>query len=282
MGQTVRIEVPAFSENPFRILGSIPSAWIEAELPFGTTPRYLCSLFVVDRPHLLHAVLAAVGEGVQLPAEGGIRDLDEATRTIKFSIDGCLASSLRGAFMTAMVLRAIVPRALARTSPDLDDTVRVLLQSKVAEELDRLNLPENTIQNIEVRAFTGIDDRIFRERRFAEYRFGVRRNSPDGQERLARMIVNFSKCLGEHGSPIAYLYFPDVDHDAANQQDINWVRLGVGSSPRAVESMEVDLVANDLASEYRCIFKKYDPVRGGDSLEGRFVSIADYEALNAQ
>jgi hypothetical protein len=278
MGHTVRVDVPAFAESPFRVVTSLPSAWIEAEHPFDTTPRYLLSLFVVDRPRLLRAVLTAVDEGVVLPAEGEIGDLDEAQRTVRFSIDGSLASSLNGAFMTAMVLRAIVPAGLARAGANLDGYVPTLLQTKVAEGLDGLKLPENAISNIEIQVFKGIGDRLFRDRRFTEYRFGASRSSSaDAQVRLARMILQFSKCLGEHSVPIAYLYFPDVHHDVATREDLDWARIGVGAPARAVESMEIDLVANKLASEYGCVYRKYDPVRGGNSMDERFTLIADYE-----
>lgn len=269
--------MPAFADNPFRLVTSIPSAWIEAELPFDAAPRYLLSMFVIDRPLLLQAVLTAVDSGITVPAEGMFAQMSEPDRTIRFSIDGSLASSMRGAFMTAMVIRAAVPEELLRFRSDLDHQVQTLLQMQVAAQLDELDLPENTIRNIEVQVFQGIGGNLFRDRRFTEYRFGVRTGSENAQQRVASMILEFSRHLGEYSSPIAYVYFPDMDHLTSKPDNVDWVRLGVGAPARAVESMEIDLIANSLARSYQCIYRKYDPVLPGGSMESRFMLIADYD-----
>lgn len=279
MGITVRVDAPAFSSDAFTVPASVPAAWIQPELPFKTAPRYLLTLFVVDRDLLLKAVLTSIDSELLLPATGRIAELPSSDRRVRFSIDGSLASSLRGAFMTAIVLRALVPSELSRAAgSDLDDYVRDLLRARVAEELELLHLPENSIGNIEIDVFESLSEKLFRGRRFAEYRFGVATASSDSRARLATMLQQFTNALGESGVPIAYLYFPDHEHSGSEYEDFEWARVGVGAPTRAVESMEVDLIANKFARDSGCVYRKYDPVLGGESMDDRFALIANYES----
>lgn len=274
MGTEVNFEAPPFVKHPFRMATDAPSAWIEREHPFDAAPRLLVSLFLPDQPGLFRAALVAIDEGVVAPARGGAGNLDAKDRTVKFSVDGSLASVLRGAFMAAIVVRPLIPEQLSSAAPDVKDLLPELLREAVAKELDQLGLPESTFKDIEVLVFEGKGDKLFANRRFSEYRFGVLSGAHDGPRRLAQMTLEFSKKLGDSRVPIAYLFFPDVDNSTT--PSIDWVRLGIGAPKRAVDSMELDLAANDLATKYRCIYRKYDATRR-EKPEVPYSEIANYD-----
>ena len=268
MGSEVVVDAPPFAAHRFRVATDVPSAWIAREFRFEPVPRLMLSLVLPDRPLVLLKVLTAVDLGVVIPGIGSAAHLSPELRTVRFSVDGSLSSTLRGAFMTAMVLRPIIDDALARAVPDALDVVRQGLWSQVATALDEMGLPEEFSKNIGLYKFDGLGDELFAGCRYAEYSFGVRSNAKSSGS-LIRVLADFSRVLGEAATPIAYLYFPD------SRDGFEWAKLGVGAPSRAVDSLQLDLVANTLARRNKCRYLKYDPSR--DVLaDQRHSQIADY------
>jgi len=148
------------------------------------------------------------------------------------------------------------------------DQLRARLVTAISEETG--GDPKLIADGIAVEPFEGVDIQLFGDRVFTEYRFGARKE----RRSLTRITAEFTARLGEYDVPIAYLYFPD-DNDQGSE-GTEWVRIGVGAPDDPLESLDVDVVAIDLAREYSCAFRKYNPGINATSLSEKFREIVDF------
>ena len=185
--------------DPNRYAKKAPEAWMEPEMGFDDHPRFLVSLFLRDRPGLLATVLGVLDDGLPFQSPTG---------KVKFSIDGSLSSSVIGAFALAFVVRPVFTQAAMETETPFEVIIPELLKGELYERL--VSIGECDVESIEVTPFQGLTDRLFHQRRFSEYRFGLasRTKSAEQLKAFASITARFTKRLGQHRIPIAYLYFP--------------------------------------------------------------------------
>lgn len=238
-----------------------------------SSPRFLVSLFLRNRPELLATVLDVLDEGVSVPTP---------LKAVRFSIDGSLSSAIRGAFVLAFVVTPLTPdgREIGPESGLESSWVRRPLERKLLKAVARLTRePVGSFrERVKVMPFQGIDSDIFSDKRFTEYRFGIRAADTRGSDVIAAqacLLKEFTRALGGKRTPIAYLHFPD----SVETDDSSWVRVAVGAPASADESFELDLLALDLSKRHGCLFGKYDPGMPSVSFGERFRTIADFSSL---
>lgn len=273
MGTELEVRFPPLAWHPYRHVAKAPESVILRDLEFPTAPRFLVSAFVRDRPGLLRSVLRVLNSGVVVSAPSHFK---ASERTVRFSLDGTLSAAVDGAFVLAFVARAIVREELLAAHPLLMDELALSLKSQIALSLALTANDEELIDPV-VSTFTELPDSIFENRRFAEFRFGVRR-LPDWRQRLSDATVEFCKVLAKASVPIAYLYFPD----SGEPDSFAWVRFGVGATRGAAEMAEVDLSANSIALSHSMRFDMYDAASSGFSMMERMTVIADYTPAGSE
>ena len=275
MGVGVKVDLPGFWATGTRGRATASSAWIQREASFDTAPRFLVSVFLADQPGLLATILRILDDGMDLQIPEG------AAYGVRFSVDGSLCSSVHGAFTLVFVIKPVVDLSVRVPEPTFSAAVRAQLKDRIRQTLEEsfdlteLHDPE---QRVRVFPFQGLDDGLFSERRFTEYRFGVYRGSASVSVKgsaLAGVAAAFARVLGAHQVPIAYLYFPDHAEDA--DEGLAWLRLGIGAPSEPVDSLELDLAADRIAEQFHCRFLKYDATVDTKSMAERFREIADYK-----
>lgn len=273
MGGGTRITTPRLWDRVDRARISPASSWMSAEARFSNTdPRFLVSVFLRDCPGVLRQVARILDDGfplsARLPARG------EPVR-VRFSLDGSMASSVGSAFVIAVVVRPVEPELLSATAPDF---VKHRLEQALVDGLANFHCAREFDPKPKVKAFdfTALDDLLFVDRRFTEYRFGLPSDSPSLHPELAHVAAHVTRRLGEAAVPVAYLYFPDRWRDRT--PDIAWLRIGIGAPQRLVDAVELDLAANEFAEVHRTVFEKYDPFVHQQSMSERFHRLGDYRS----
>lgn len=211
------------------------------------------SLFLRDRAGLLAGMHRVLDHGLDDPAMGRVR----------FPIDGCLSSSVVGAFALAFVVRLIFTDAAsnAQTGTPFEVDIPELREKALRTRLCNVEGGSDT-ESVHVLPFpAGLSDKLFHGSRFSEYRFGLCGSSKS---------IDRLNALGFHNG--------EVHKEAETRTRANRLsslfrrpmagqtrrRLGSvsawGAPPRAAESLSLDLVANDLAEEHKMIFAKFDPI----------------------
>lgn len=244
------------------------------ETDFEGRRQFLVTLFIRDRPGLLRAVLAALsGEVLRSCPDGG-----GSGPEVVFSVDGSLSSTRLGTFSLALIVRPEGPMNCS------DEQVCSELWNSLASSITSLpgrseeaSTPEELQESLQVSNFSSRRETLFKDLRFAEYRFGCVDNGIEGasRHRLSRLTAAFASELGKLGIPISYLNFPDHLDDTAESGRV-WLRIAVGVAPDIGASLNVDLVADLLSRQYGCVFAKYSPRIDAASLSDRFRTIADY------
>jgi hypothetical protein len=275
MGLGVEVDVPA-SGYGYRVEGDA-TAWIEQEVAFfDSAPRFLISIFWEDRPGVLARTLRVINDGIWLPDDTGDSLPADNGRQIEFSIDDSLSSSIGDAFVLALVVSLVNKTESMDTSDQM--RARIALQSALDSALRDMADASRLPPSVKVFPFRALPRRLFFGRQLSEYRFGVNISPRQASyEALGALAASFARRMGAQGIPIAYLYFPD---DLEANQDICWLRIGVGAPAQPVESLMLDLVVDRLAEEYHCIYKVYDPGLPGRSMKERFRHINDYRLTN--
>jgi hypothetical protein len=249
----VYAEVPPIAQHAHKPVRRPADFYIVPEMRFDRRPRFLVSLFLNDREGLLSGVLRVLDEGLEDPQMG----------KVSFSIDGSLSSSVMGAFALAFIVRPVFTESIINTQSGTAFEVEIpeLLKKKLQAGLRNVS-GGSEAESVTVSEFeAGFSYRLFYQKRFSEYRFGLKGscNSTDQLEAFASITAKFTKKLGQAGVPIAYLYFPE-SNGGPPELEATWVAIGVGAPSRAVDAFAIDLFADDLAKAHNMIFAQYDPI----------------------
>lgn len=272
MGIGVQVDIPAASSSD-ALLPGFPEAWIQGgACTRSSTDRFLVSIFLHDCRGILARVLGVFDEGITLAAGA-------TEHRVRFSIDGSLSSSIGSAFVLAFVIRPSYDPQLGRLAPFMNLRTPEVLKAALRKALSSVQDERSGLKaQVQAFPFDALDEHLFSGRRFSEYRFAISTQRPvmrgDASSPLGILAAKFAQSLGSYDVPIAYLYFPDMSR--TDVSDLSWLRVGVGASAEVLDSLDVDVIANGLAREYSCIYRKYDPSRVSATLEDRFRLIEDY------
>ncbi|MCP4308793.1 MAG: hypothetical protein GY788_28740 [bacterium] len=271
MGIGGRVEVPTLWRAPSttrqgRLTWPERSPFWDDHQSRDTEGRVLVSVFLQDRPGVLRGVTAALAEGIDIAIL--LAEDAEGSRT-RFTIDGCLASSLAGAFIVAVVAHAVSDDGERLNDLRLDD-LRRPLQSAVVDHLEsEADFNKSELEGrVEVYPFESVEQSVFGGREFTEYRFSVAAANEDASVRLGQAAREFASELGRPGVPIAYMYFPDRWSQADDDQVM--LRVGIGTDERVLEMLDLDLEAIQIAQRLGCQLSKYNPGLEAESFSERF------------
>ncbi|HEX8771351.1 MAG TPA: hypothetical protein VF711_11345 [Acidimicrobiales bacterium] len=270
MGISGHVTIPAVGRTRARGANLLAAAWMSDEWrPTDALPRFLVSIFLRDCPGVLRQVLTVLDDGVAFAPPLG----DTPPRTARFTVDGSMSSSIGSAFVLALVVHPIYEGS--STTPAPPELVRQPLERALQVGLEnyQCSIPVDLAPRIKISHFEALDDFLFKDRQFTEYRFGIERSISRTTRILGRVTAAFASNLAEEEVPIAYLYFPDTLTGGA--ENIDWVRMGLGAPPHLVDHLDVDLAALRIAKTHGCILKKYAPNLIRESMSERFLTIAD-------
>jgi hypothetical protein len=264
MGLPLQVDLPGYPSlgSPLSVDASWPfiqnePGWIAEPGSFSHLRRqYLVTMFRRDAPGILIKLSRSLKDGI----------FRESHFPVKFTVKGTTSAAIHGTFSTVMVVEAYADTPVAervlRSIPDSEIMAALKLQLKI-------DLDDSNEEPPEVRPFKPITSDLFVQRRFSEYRFGMRGDV----QGLARVAQRFTQVLSKNEIPVVYLNFPDPWLEKPRTE---WLRVGVGLRPEPMSAVDIDLAALDIASDLACSLEKYDSSIQDKVFGGRFRRLADH------